>query len=108
MNSKRLTEVLATKLDRRRLLTRTGVGLVAGVAATFGLRQGASGACGEYGCCCLAYDPTPGCVSDCPSYGGVAYYWSCYAQSLHYRCYECIVSGSDCNGQSVCSAYYQV
>lgn len=83
----------ASRIGRRRFLTRVGVGGLAFAGATFGRTSSASAAAG-CGCCNLAHCPANIAYSTCIAHA--AYSWRCYYTNggIPYQCQCCETSGN--------------
>lgn len=100
-----LSEALATRLSRRRTISKIGSGAVVAVAALLGFARDTAAA----PACPLCLPSSATCVTRCRNRGYFLYFWDegCY------RCFECFsrrsVTGDCHNCQNIfCSARHGI
>jgi hypothetical protein len=102
MSAEKLTEALATKLNRRSFLVKLGVGAAGALLGMLGTSKNAS-ALYHYACCTLCY--APGCAPNQSCYCN--WCWDCCFGHQWYSCCECYAPGGGaCSGgcsNAICS-----
>ena len=107
-------EIEAAELPTRRgflgTLTKTALGVVAGVAHLWSSTESAWADGYHYACCHLAKSPSGGyCAYNCWRYSAQGYHeasWTCTYGSTLYYCFEC-TQGPNCwYGPWLCSDYF--